>query len=803
MASTTPHDRVDENLNDAITFHIHRTPTLNSQERSTLLLEETLGRADESQESDLSSAECSRPSSTTANSQESNTLHLEDSPSCADESHEPVLSNTEHKRPSAAPTQPIDQLLPVAESLSRMGLFCIVGGSLWILGAFGFLTFLWFGHGSKEAADATKLWRFIALHHYFPQAITLYTLALRVAVSFQAVVCTSMIAAIVLEKHGIQRTQVAWLSVMRGINNGPLKLCGLLVSSNGIATLLRRVELWLLFLIVIVTSALQFSSTLLLSDLKDFTIVGDLNLTQFNDILLYDKDDFHVEALGLQFISQSPVYAVFGEAQANFNATPSPNGLSDTGLIQRSLLPIPASSARSSVRKVEATSVVMTSQSACIRPQINATYNNTLFYDIDVSDVFGYISGTVDYKRSFDNAEVKRSSLCDTDTGCEDVAFECPIPSGTTGDWQTVTCLIDGLVGGGGPANFDPIWDSAGGVWSPNASVVLVITTNMDYKDWRAATNSTLPTGSPYHEWQSYEIGTSQFVNISLCASGFSLGRFHTLMTAPGPLREPQTDLVLTSRTYSTTDVQRFMGVSEPQQSHFDRQILDLDILGAPTSDLRESSPASQLVNYSTVGDVMTVGRLTTAVLEVIMYYQLTPGFQPNVSMSLCYFCTTNGYSVNPEISLLFSDVVSRTGRAANALLSLTTIIFASVYYTYLSTLQVRQDGRIVAVTTVSAPGPCSKGINSCSGYASVTTLLAIHLLCVAVITVVYVRQIRYSRHGNIWHTISQLTGDGLTDVFKEAQHASDADVERIVDKDYKVKVGRRRAGGPVEAVNV
>jgi hypothetical protein len=611
-----------------------------------------------------------------------------------------------------------------------------------------------------------------------------------------------MIAAIVLEKHGAQRCQVAWLSVMRSINDGPLKLGGLLLSSKSRASF-GQLETWLTLLVILVTTALQFSSTLLLSDINDFIIVGDLNTTELGDLFLHKGDDFRVEAIGLQFITQPPVNAVFGEAQAGFNATPDTSGLSDTGLIQRSLLPISESAARASIRRIEGTSIVMTSQSACIRPRIRALYSADS-NDINEQDIFGGIVGTVDYKSSFEAAGVRSSSLC-SDADCGDVAFDCPIPSGDVG-WQAITCLLGGVVGGHGPTNFDPVWDPADGPWSRNATIVLVITTNMDYKDWRrvaGSNTSTLPVGKPSQEWQSYEISTGLFVNISLCSSGFSLGRFHTSMTTKGPIHEPRTNLTLTSKTYSTADIRSFMGVDEPQQSHLDRNVLDLEILGTPTGDTG-SSPASQPVFFSATGGNTTVGRLTTAVIELVMYYQLAPGFQPNVSMSLCYFCTTNGYSVNPETSLLFSDIISETGRAANALLSLTTTIFTTVYYTYLSTLRVHQDARIVATTIVRAPGPCST--KGCPGFSSVITLLFVHLLCVAVITVVYVRRVRYSRHGNIWHTISQLTGDGLADMLKEANHASDAAVERYVDAEYEdrpVKVGRRRESGPVEVVNV
>ncbi|KAI1290583.1 hypothetical protein F5Y03DRAFT_378184 [Xylaria venustula] len=699
---------------------------------------------------------------------------------------------------SSKAANPPNPPLPMRESLGRRGLIGVVGGSLWILGIFGFLAFLWCGQGSKpDAADATRLWRFIALHNYFPQTITLCALALRVAVSLQAVICTSMIAAIVLEKRGARRTEVAWFSVMRSINNGPRKL-GTLLMSDRRMTILKRAETWLTLVIIIVTSALQFSSTLLLSDMSDFIIVGDLNTTQLGDVIMYDKHDFRVEDLGLQFTTQPPVYAVLSEVQAGFNATPNTYGLSDTGLIQRSLLPIPGSDARSSVRKFEGTSLVMTSQSSCIRPQISATYSADI-YDIGEQDAFGYMVGTVDYGRSFGMAGVRPGSIC-ANTGCEDVAFECPIPS-SSAEWATITCVIDGTVRG---TTYDPTWNSEDGVWSLNSSVVLVITTNTNYTYWRGVSDAnTLPSGTPYEEWQSYELSSGQLVNISLCSSGFNVNRFDTSMSTAGPLHEPRTDLVLTSKTYSTTDVQNSFGVNEPQRSHLDRKILDLKILGPPASDSRPS-PASQPAFFGPLGGNTTVGRLTAAIIELVMYDQIQPGFQPNISLSLCYFCTTNGYSINPEISLLFNDITTKTGRAANALLTLTTIVFSSVYYTYLSTLRVSHDTRIVAVTTVRVPGPCSA--NGCVGFSSVSALLFAHVLCVVGITFLYVQQVRYSRHGNIWHAISQLTGDGLTNVLDEAQNATDKEVEHILDEEYshcQVKLGRRGENGPVEVFDV
>ncbi|KAI0110875.1 hypothetical protein GGR51DRAFT_510337 [Nemania sp. FL0031] len=723
----------------------------------------------------------------TTNGQGGNPPPLSEAQTQALGSQESDVPNTEHNRPSS---KPYDRLLPVSESLGRSGLLSIIGGSLWILGIFGFLTFLWFGYGSRpEAADATGLWRFIALRNYFPQAITLCALALRVAVSFQAAVCTSMIAAIVLEKHGAQRTRVAWLSVMRSINDGLFKLCGLLVKSNGMVVSLRHIEIWFTFLMLIVTSVLQFSSTLLLSDIHDFTIVGDINSTQFGDLILFKKENFYEGGLGLYFVTQPPVYAVFGEVQASFSATPNANGVSDTGIIQRSLLPISESDARSSVRKVEATTAVITSQSGCIRPQINATYSADRDHGFE-GEVYGYINGTVDYEQSFGRAGIRQSSLC-SDTGCGDTPFSCNLPITQGHSWQAVTCFFDGIV------DLIPLWDPEDGVWSRNTTVVLVITTNMDSKGWSGIPNeTTLPPGNPHDEWQSYEIGTGQFINITLCSSGFSLHRFDTLMSTLGPLLEPKTDFELASTIYNTEDVQNFMGVSNPQQNHYDRHILDLKIIGTPDGDNTHYISETKLNS--------TIETVTMTLISSAMYFELSNGLERNNTMLLCYLCGGYGYAVNSEIGLLFTDIITETGRAANALLSLTTTLFTSVYYAYLGSFKVARDARIVSTTTVPAPGPCFT--NGCPGYVSVTTLLFVHLLCVAAITIVYVRQTRYSRHGNIWHAISQLAGAGLTDMLQEAQDANDAKVESVVDKgnkNYRVKLGRQRARGPVEVINI
>ncbi|KAI1735768.1 hypothetical protein F4680DRAFT_461551 [Xylaria scruposa] len=663
-------------------------------------------------------------------------------------------SSEQNNDPSSiAAESPINQRLSLKESLGYGGLFGVIGGTLFILGLFGFLTFLWFGHGSEpEAADSTSLWRFIALNNYFSRTITICSVALRFAVSIQAAICTSMIAALILEKYGAQKHQVAWFSIIRSLNDGPVNLGRLLLSAKLRSNLLH-VESWLTFLVIVVTLALQFSSTLLLSDINSFVIIGGLNKTKFGDVFGFNGEDqevpFFASLEPIQFLLQHPVYAIFGEVQAGFDATPNNNGVSDTGLVQRSLLPILEADERRSVRKAEGTTMVMSSRSSCIRPRINAKY-----YTRHLSGhIYRSIEGTVDYDMSFESAGVTWGSLCN-DIGCGVVAFDCVIPDSSITDsgWHTTACVLDNYLYRN--ATLPVInWDPEDGPWSMNATIALIITTNnTESQDWAGVANET-----------TYRMGSQNFFNITLCSLAFRIDRFHTSMVAASPLREPQTQFSLvSSASHSTTDVQGFMGVKIPQGSHSDRKILDLEILGAPED--RPESLASMLV---------TAPWGTTTII-IFLQYVPSPG---GVFLLLCYFCRLDrGYSVNNEIGLLFSDTVTETGRAANAFLSLMTTLFISVYYEYLGSLQ--------------EPRPCSTNV---------------HLICVIIITALYVTQIQHSRHGNVWHTIAQLSGDDITDVLREAHDSSDAAVERALksqhDNNQHLKIGRQEKTGRVEVI--
>ncbi|KAF2137425.1 uncharacterized protein K452DRAFT_110925 [Aplosporella prunicola CBS 121167] len=87
-----------------------------------------------------------------------------------------------------------------------------------LLGAFSALTFLWFG------GDANVNWRKVMLNGWIGQAVTLSTIAIRLAVSIQAGTAVAMLASTSLEptRNGVLLRQAASLSLMRNTNTGPI-----------------------------------------------------------------------------------------------------------------------------------------------------------------------------------------------------------------------------------------------------------------------------------------------------------------------------------------------------------------------------------------------------------------------------------------------------------------------------------------------------------------------------------------------------------------------------------------------------
>lgn len=361
-----------------------------------------------------------------------------------------------------------------------------------------------------------------------------------------------MLAALVLEKRATQKTQVATLSVLRAINDGPSRLAQLMLESKTLAVF-RYVEFWLVALLATMGLTLQFVSTILLTDLHDFSVVGDLEDTQVRSLLSPNtsRDDVRSTLELLNFYSGETAFPIFSEtAETTSDALlPSENGLSDTGLRQKGLLPLNTCPSRTGARHYQGNAMVFNTRVACMPPSINASIfpQNWTASDGDEEQVygFGWIQGELDSSRGFENAGIANSPRYNT------TYFGCGLPGSTKagdGEWQSVFCLVGGI--GGSVLVVDPetedmdsYWDAITDPWSsPSNLIYMVMTTTMTGEDWLSIDGDVaLAEGERYEEWTSFEAIPGRYVNISVCFPAFNVERHNVRMdTTDTALREPE-----------------------------------------------------------------------------------------------------------------------------------------------------------------------------------------------------------------------------------------------------------------------
>lgn len=626
------------------------------------------------------------------------------------------------------------------------------------------------------------VWRQLAIHDWMPQAVTLSSVILRFIVGTQATICTSMIAALLLERLSIPRLQVAHASVMRGINGGPWKLVMLLLSSRGNASyFLRHLESWLIISLFFLTVALQFTSTILLSDMRTFQMVGDLNSTTFNGLFAYPGKE-HFDLYQGPLITNSPVYPIFGEISTTHGSSPDSRGLSDTGLVQRGLLPMANRDQRTSVREYDGMGMVMSSRVACMRPIITKA---SLEFVSERHD-FRQLQGVLHYSRSLREAHPGMGPLCSVSKECEQLSFECTMPAAMGDAWAPGACILDG-VGGSFRGSYQPMWDPADGPWSENSSIWLVYSTSMTVDLWRSMPPSfSLESAQPWadNEWITYEIVPDYFIKLAVCFSDFDFAYRDIRMRAAEAVTEPLTNVSLVvDENVGIDKVQTYLGLDRSRQSIADRGILSLEM--KPNDGTPYTRPPSHYDLLNQPADTITPGAITASSLRLETGYELCDGGSENTTFALCVYCVMDApVAPHMDLTFLFSSIILDTpptsGRAADALHAFISVAGLNVYNQFLATsMDVAQEAHVVMTREVTVPGSWPPSTAACAGLIVVASLLAAYLSLVTVTTVLYIRHTRYSRYGNVWHVISQLVGsEELVETLELGNNASDKAVK-------------------------
>lgn len=252
------------------------------------------------------------------------------------------------------------------QRLSSASLLALLMSALAVLAMSSFLLFLWFGDSRN------KTWGHIMVQGWATRCVAVTALVLRTSVDMQAAVACAILASLLLEsKSGIHVFQTAKISAMRTESTSPWAFarCVLEEFWRSTARSRRNHHVYAMTICLLITTiVVQFSSTLLLSDLKQGLLIGGVTPSEVQPGLSYPVGGVERIARDSAWTTNPPNYATFGEYHELPKETT--DGVVDTGILLRALLPYAATELRQTLATYTGNALTIDARVTCQAPSI-------------------------------------------------------------------------------------------------------------------------------------------------------------------------------------------------------------------------------------------------------------------------------------------------------------------------------------------------------------------------------------------------------------------------------------------------
>ncbi|KAF3004163.1 hypothetical protein E8E13_005523 [Curvularia kusanoi] len=272
------------------------------------------------------------------------------------------------------------------EKLGVYNIFVLVFGSIAIFIAIAFFTLLWSGSETARNGQPTPvLWYRIAEKpNWATRVVTVGSVFIRLAAASQMGLLAALVAAWTLETTGASAEHLPLLSIIRTVNNGPQSHIWSVFHSMRTGT--RRFYSTFIILAILDALALQFTSTLLVTDFDRVTLVSQghnqsisYNFNSTNEDVPSLRSRVVEASSGLSPILAMPAaYPRFAEF-ANANTSRISADYIDTGESYRAFLPIIDSNTRGSLRSYRGPATVVDSRIRCARPSLSISNVSAIY----------------------------------------------------------------------------------------------------------------------------------------------------------------------------------------------------------------------------------------------------------------------------------------------------------------------------------------------------------------------------------------------------------------------------------------
>ncbi|KZL82975.1 hypothetical protein CI238_01948 [Colletotrichum incanum] len=700
-------------------------------------------------------------------------------------SSKPKLQSELHIKKINSPTY-VDRL---QHGLGHVGLATIGGGTTLVLGVLGFLLFLWSGEGYQDGKDAPGLWRSIMLGQHITQAITLSTVLLRMAITAQASIHTSLIAGVVLERHGVPLSRVAEMSIIRCTNDGPLRLAWLLVTSARKSCL----QAGLVMLLLLTTFTIQFSSTFLVSDLDFASLVGDVR-----DTILKVRMSREVISLNRQmnnWVLRPIVYVPFGEGPTTADSKPNEFGVSDTKVVRRTFLPL-SSAQLSTLRQYEGATYGFESRFVCMRPSVSAGLSVLMPPALlDTVPFYLQVQGNLSYENTFREAGVPLPPNCEGGS-CFPSNFNCSLPQFQFAQAQerqgfaNSLCIPNGTNARPSARNHtlsdEPV--------TAYSQVFLFFRNNGTHDLWRGPGGQFLrgdfglPNISSIDgEWIKYERAIDGRtpegeriekgvlrLDMSICFQQLAFNYANAQLSSEKDLKVAQVSWNAEGMTWNTKRVQQLLGVGIYNTNATNRGIFSV----TSTSNPRHLN-ATQYLTNKLINDLYNSPRTNNISLFLDPQGSGISHVKPHV-----------------EYQAIFTDILNATNRPGVAMQSTLTALSGSIIEEAMPQFDVKENATLTSSVRVLTP-------QSFRGLLIVFGFVTLNMACGLAVVLVFMVQSQYSSQGNYWQGVAQIVSDETAWILEGATRSSDGHVEdELKGSDNFVLVCRSTQSGRVRAAH-
>ncbi|KAI4126852.1 MAG: hypothetical protein LQ338_003525 [Usnochroma carphineum] len=658
---------------------------------------------------------------------------------------------------------------PVFSLYDRFGWFAtttLIVTTLLTLAAMGFLWFLW------AADQRNKTWHSMAARNWITRAVTLTSVAIRTSISLQATIGTSLLAGLALENTQVLMLNLASVSMMRNANAGPNMLLWLMFKAFSKDTERWRRSLLPMMVLLLATVSLltEFTSTVLLSDLKQTTLPGHTVSSTTATNFVYDTNGtIPFLSRGTVWTKKPPFYPTFAEYHED--STDNPADTVDTGPTLRGFLPIESQQQRSMLRDFSGRATMIDSRVRCIRPQLALEKGHYA-----AEPVLG-LSG-----------QVTTATGETSDFSCV-LPFSVPPQDGTvSNEWQIGMSYLGQFPN----SSFAPLQSELRQITSNSSYGMVFLVVNVTAgspNEWRqvlgtdggeygtfGGTGAQPKAYRGHGEWADllFTTNESTVMSASLCYASYDSAVLNiTALGGDTNRTEPFPIYDVHSQSYDYTMVRRQLG-----QIPFGAQSLTAEDRGVFSiskrdswlpgpGDYARSSWLSEPVTLDFDDDPADTFEYVTAtsVSHNITAYIYNAPSTPNVWEGQLRL------NPDPSVTALFQQILQGNGNIAFALQSILTIFAGMTYYDQLQRFNSPNKIRTTPIILVNRP-------RSVRGIVAVTTVLGIHFIVMSVILHLFLSRAVLSTLGNAWQTLAQIVRGDVLKLIKTAALATDKTVE-------------------------